>query len=272
VDERDQDVLWFAPISVLLFVIAATILVALGPSLGGVLGDAHGALRGLLAGEDQPIADNTISFMVPRGQDVSVPVLPIPTIPSLLSLSPTPTPTLSVPCAWFAFQGALDVRDGHVSFGRFNLVADTAPYGRRDPLVAWKLIQFDSIEIDLQGAQPALAANAAKPVEIPVGQTVGILISDPFTKESLLSARWHITSVEVLGDSASINAGLEANLSDIRVNNAIESPTLACLATAEAGVLTLQWEYGRDVALALAEKEPLYAAMSGTVHAAHCLR
>ena len=87
-----------------------------------------------------------------------------------------------------------------------------------------------------------------------------------------MSARWSVSEIQAHGRVASINASLATNLTDIRVNNSIESETLAGFATDTNGVLVLRFEYDQDVAAALRGTSPLYAPVSGVVYAERCLR
>ena len=128
------------------------------------------------------------------------------------------------------------------------------------------MIQFDGFDLDVpeQGTDRSLA--------VPVDQTVNLLISDPFTEELLFSARWHVDTLAVRGPQASVNAWLDANLSDIRVNNTVASPTLDRFAGETSGVLVMHLLHTEDIAPALRAGEPIYATVSGTVHPESCVR
>ncbi len=151
-------------------------------------------------------------------------------------------------------------------------MTDTDPYGKSDPLASWKLIQFASFPLSIPGKKAGSPVKASPVITVPVNQTVDMVITDPFTREMLFSARWQVEQIEVVGHSASINARLKTNLSDIRVNNAIQSETLAAFATETAGVLVMRLESADDIASALEQGQPLYATMSGVVDLDRCLR
>ena len=269
-NERGQGTLWFAPIIVLAVLIIIGALIAVGPSLGGMPGEVHRALHDLLTGDDRAIVDKTVPLSTSGTYaTTSIPVpASVPTIPLMIALPLAPTPTPGTPCAAFSFAGALSIQGGRVSFGRFNVVSSTDPYGQNDPLASWKLIQFGGFLVDREG----IGAGRSLSATIPVDQTVNMLIADPFSGEMLFSARCKIEEIDVWGSSASINSRLEANLSEIRVNNAIGSDTLACFAGQVRGVLVMHFECAQDVMPALRRGEPIYAPMSGTVHAERCIR
>ena len=154
-------------------------------------------------------------------------------------------------------------------------------------MAKWKLIQFEGFTLpDREGISPGIEAGAT--LTLAVDQAVNMLVQDPFTKDLLISARWQVDELAVRGDRAGINARLATNLSDIRVNNAIQSETLASLshgidASAPLGVLAVEIRRAdnsvcadkaacTNLAAALREGEPVYAIMSGVVYAERCLR
>jgi hypothetical protein len=169
-------------------------------------------------------------------------------------------------CAAFGFEGAIHVQGARFASGSFTSVSHTEPYGKSDPLASWKLLQFEAFP--LSPAEEEKGQLRA----VPVNQAVNLSILDPFSKEILLSARWLVKEILVHGRTGSINAGLDTNLSDVRVNNSIESPTLAAFAGQMNGVLVLRFEHTRDVMSALQGEGVLYAPVTGTVHTEECIR
>jgi len=272
--ERGQEVLWFAPVAMLAILIGTALLVAGGPRIGGAPAEVHDALRELLVGDHQPLADGLAPATLTETLAVASIPLPtaVPTIPLMAILPSTQTLTSKVPCTAFRFGGAASIQEGRVSFGRFNLVTGTDPYGKSDPLAAWKLVQFASFPLSIPGNTAGSPVKASPVITVPVNQAVDMVITDPFTQEMLFSARWQIEQIEVVGHSASINARLKTNLSDIRVNNAIQSETLAAFAMETTGVLVMRLESVDDIASALEQGQPLYASMSGFVNMDRCLR
>jgi hypothetical protein len=110
-----------------------------------------------------------------------------------------------------------------------------------------------------------------------MSQTVNMLITDPFSEEMLFSAQWQVDAIVARGSRASINPQLAANLGDLRVNNAIESGTLASIGErigdpGTAGVLVVGFQWPEDVAVALRGDKPVHAPMKGTVYLESCLR
>jgi len=273
-NERGQEVLWFAPVVMLAILAGAALLIAGGPRIGGAPADVHYALRDLLAGDGQPIADKLASAPLTVTLAVTSIPLPgvVPTVPMIAILAPTPVLTSEVPCVAFRFAGAASIQEGRVSFGRLNLVTDTDPQGKSDPLASWKLMQFASFSLSIPAGKAGGSVRSSPVITIPISQTVDMVITDPFTEEMLFSARWQVQQIELVGHNASINASLRINRKDIRVNNVIESPTLAALTTIPAGVLVMRLKFTEDIAPALGRAEPVYALMSGTVSADRCLR
>jgi hypothetical protein len=163
------------------------------------------------------------------------------------------------------FEASLGIERGYVSFSRFNMVTDTDPYGQRDPLTVWKLVQFGGFSFGEAGA------GAGDAVAFPVDQQVNLLISDPFTEEMLLSAKWQVDAIEARGRHASINAALTANLSAVGVNNAVDSPVLNHLSRDSEGILVMHWTHSTDIASALADGEPVYVPVTGVMYPAGCV-
>jgi hypothetical protein len=274
VSERGQGVPAYVPIGLLGFLIVFGVLISGGTSWGSTFGQVRAALREWIVGNDTIVADAATPQPVSWTRAASPIPAPatVPTIPLTISWPATPVPAPGLACAAFHLSGAIHIEDGRVAFGRFNLVSDTDPYGQDDPLAAWKLIQFDSLELDLEQANAGRSIGSSTVVTIPVDQTVNMLISDPFTQEMLFSAQWHVDEIAVQGQSASINAQLETNLSDIRTNNAVHSGTLAAFAGGTTGVLVMRFEHTEDILPVLKAGQPLYAPLSGTVHPRRCLQ
>jgi hypothetical protein len=267
--KRTDDLLVYVPIVIMLFLIGASTLVWLGPTVGGGLEALHGALRNLLAGDDRVVADTvqaldlSTAFGPAPQLDLPSVVEPAATPPMELPVPPNPNPAAG--CAAAHFETSIGIEGGYASFGRFSLVTDTDPFGRDDPLTAWKLLQFGGFPLDLDGVTTAATA-------VPVDEVVNLLISDPYSQDMLFSARWRVEEITVQGHYASINVGLQTNLDGFGVDNAIESPTLESLATAGEGVLTMGFSYGEDIVEALLAGRPVYAKVTGTIYPAGCLR
>ena len=272
--ERGQEVLWFAPLAILVILIGTGLLVAGGPRIGGAPAAVHAALRELLVGDEWPLADSLASASLTGTLASTSILLPtaVPTIPLMAIVPTTQTLPSEAACAAFWFSGAANVQEGRVSFGRFNLVTDTDPYGTSDPLASWKLVQLASFPLAIPAGKAGSPIKASPVLTIPVDQAVNMAITDPFTEEVLFSARWQVEQIEVVGNSASINARLSTNLSDIRVNTAFESETLAAFATETTGVLVMRLELAEDIVAALDQGQPFYASMSGFVNMDRCLR
>jgi hypothetical protein len=266
---RDQgrEFLTYVQILILLVIIGTGALVLLGSRVGGLVGELYGSLRDVFAGDDRITVDAQAPAALVAGPapPVRLPsvedtvVVPLPAFPAAA------VPQEEVPCAAFHFEASLGIEGGYLSFGRFNVVTDTDPYGRRDSLTIWKLLQFNGFRIN------ADTFEAHRAVTIPVNETVNMLVSDPFTKELLFSARWLVSTVEVRGHHGSINAALEANLSSFGVNNAIDSSTLDSFAEDSEGVLVMRFVSDRDIAPALKAGEPVYGEVTGTMYPAHCI-
>ena len=269
-DDRIKDLVVFGPIVMLLVLIAMGALILLAPSAGGTFGDMHSALRDRFAGDDLVYADlaSPVALAGAQGspQPPRLPSEKETALPALLALPAPPTSTLGVPCAALYFEASMGIESSYLSFGRFNVVSDTDPYGRRDVLTSWKLLQFGGFSLSTEALARAWSAS------IPVHETVNLLISDPFTQEMLFSAKWRIDAIEVRGQYASINAELGVNLDSIGVNNAIDSPTLDSFAEGSRGVLVMRFEHTEDIAPALAAGEPVYAPVMGTMYPEHCFQ
>jgi hypothetical protein len=276
--ERGQEVLWFAPLAILAILIGTGLLIAGGPGIGGAPAEVHAALRELLVGDERPLADRLAP--APLTGPVAATSIPlpttvpttVPTIPLMVIVPTTQTLPSRAACAAFWFSGAANMQEGRVSFGRFNLVTDTDPYGKGDPLASWKLVRFASFPLGSPAGNAGSPIQASAVLTIPVDQSVNMAITDPFTEEILFSARWQVEQIEVVGNSASINARLGTNLSDIRVNTRSESETLAAYAKVATGVLVMRLESTEDIASALEQGQPLYVSMSGFVNMDRCLR
>jgi hypothetical protein len=268
-NERADDLLVYVPIVLMLLLIGASTLVWLGPTVGGGLESLHSALRDLLAGDDRVVPDDVSAldlsavFSSAPQPDLPSAVEPVGTPPMALPVPPNPDPGAG--CAAAHFETSIGIAGGYASFGRFSLVTDTDPYGRDDPLTAWKLVQFGGFSLGLQGATRESAA-------IPVGEAVNLLISDPYSQEMLSTARWHVDQMTVQGRYASINGTLQTNLDGFGIDNTIESPTLDSFAGAGEGTLTMGFEYGEDILQALLAGKPVYAKVTGTMYPADCLR
>jgi hypothetical protein len=265
------EVLPYVSIALALLLIALGALVALGPQIGGGLASLHQALRDAIAGEELPVSDPMRPAQIVRSTLATPPAAPqvggarvgeAPTV----TLSPLPVPITNTTCTALQFEASLSIVDGYVSFGRFNVVSHAEPYGERDPVTQWKLLQFGGFAIT---GEMEVTPDA---VVFPVGQTVNLLLSDPYSKEMLFSAKWKVESIEVHGQRASINAALVPNLSEIGVNNAVDSPTLARLSQDDRGVLVMGLTHTADVATTLRAGSPLYAPVEGAIYPASCAR
>jgi hypothetical protein len=260
------ELLPYASIAIALLLIALGMLIALGPQFGGGLASLHQALRDALAGEELPVADPMRPIQIVRSTRATPPAAPqVGGAPSV-TLSPLPVPITTTTCTALQFQASLSIVDGYVSFGRFNVVSHAEPYGKRDPVTQWKLLQFGGFAI------PGDIEVTPDAVVFPVGQTVNLLLSDPYSKEMLYSAKWTVEAIETHGQWASINAALAPNLSEIGVNNAIDSPTLARLSQEDRGVLVMGFAHSADVATTLRGGSPLYAPVQGAIYPASCAR
>ena len=208
--ERGQEVLWFAPLAMLVILIGIGLLVAGGPGIGGAPAEVHTALRELLVGDERPLADRLAAAPLTGPLAVTSIPLPttVPTIPLMAIVPSTQTLPSEATCAAFWFSGAAHVQEGRVSFGRFNLVTDTDPYGKGDPLASWKLVQFASFPLGISAGKSGSSIQASPVLTIPVDQVVNMSIMDPYTEEILFSARWQVEQIEVVGNSATINARL----------------------------------------------------------------
>jgi hypothetical protein len=265
--DRGREFLVYAQILLLLLIIAVGALVLLGPRVGGAVGELYVAMREQFADDDRITVDSATPANLVGGsaRQVRLPskedtvVAPLPAFPA------APIPAVSVPCAMFHFEASMGVEGGYMSFGRFNVVTDTDPYGRRDSLTIWKLLQFNGFKIN------ADTFEAQRAVTIPVNETVNMLISDPFTGDLLFSARWLVSTVEVRGRHGSINAGLETNLTSFGVNNTIESRTLDSFAEDSEGVLVMRFEAETEIAPALKAGQPVYGEVTGTMYPGHCI-
>ncbi len=252
----------YAPMGLLAILLSCTLLVLHGRSSEGMWGEVYDSLRGRLAGEDHPALDR-VTPQPPIRHSRPVVLTPPPTA-ALLPLFTPPSITATVPCPSFHFRGTFVVKDGYASFGSFNTVTNTDPYGEDDPLASWKLVQCERFPLSLAGEEKGGV------LDIPVNREVNLVIVDPFTREPLLAARWHVASVGIRGRAIEINAGLEENLAQVRVNNAIDSPTLAAFTTSTAGVLVLTAGHETEVLRAIRLGEPVYAPMSGFVRVGGC--
>jgi hypothetical protein len=272
--ERASELLVYGPIVALLLLIALAILLLAAPLIGGGLGELHSALRDMLADDDHvPVDLYTPANLggaqraprprrLPSFEDTTIPLLPVlPEWPARAHLRVS-----DISCAAIHFEASLGIERGYLSFGRFNVVSGTDPYGTSDPLTQWKLFQFGGLQIQTRGIAAVPSAS------IQVDQTANIRISDPYTDVPLLSAKWQVDAIEAWGRSASINADLVPNLSALGINNAIESPTLDRFASESRGVLVMGFEHTVDIAPALAAGEPVYASAQGTVYPESCFR
>jgi hypothetical protein len=268
--ERSREFLVYIQVLLLLCIIGAGAAVLIGQRVGGPLGSLYLSLRDMLARDDRVTADELSPADLPGTGSTTLPVrLPSSAdtkIAPMLVLPEPPDPTPGVPCASFHFEASLGIDRGYLSFGRFNVVTGTDPYGRSDPLTIWKLLQFNGFRVNAEGVEAGRAAS------IPVNETVNLLVSDPFSEELLFSAKWRVDTVEARGRYGSINAGLATNLSAFGVNNAIDSPTLDSFAEASEGVLVMRFESDRDIAPALRAGEPVYGPVTGTMYPEHCIR
>jgi hypothetical protein len=268
--ERAWELMTYGPILLALILLAEGTLILVGPLTGGPLGVIHDTLRDVYADDDRvavdPVQPAILVDTLPPSSLLQLPAdgetaAGIPAGPS----SPLALAT-STSCAALRFEASVGINEeGYVSFGRFNMVSDTDPHGHADPLTQWKLLQFGGfpIRMDAVDAEPATT--------IPVNHTVNLLISDPYTQDMLLSAKWEIKAIEVRGRYASINAALERNLSGVGTNNTIDSPTLESFSRDGRAALTMGFAHTGDIAPALKAGEPVYAAVTGTLYPAFCL-
>lgn len=256
----------YGPIVLSLVVAAEGVLILVAPLVGGSLGMVHQALRDAFAG-DQAVYEDVAEPAVL----VSAEIAPQSWFsserdewPGMVPL-PADTNALEVgTCASVQFEASVSIERDYVSFGRFNVVVDTSPFGRRDTVTQWKLLQFGGFPIRAEAIEPVHTTT------IPVNQAVNLLISDPYTEEMLFSAKWKIESIEVNGRRGSINASLAPNLSGLGVNNVIDSPTLESFSRDGQGVLVIEFEHTTDIAPALQAGEPIYAAVTGTMMPLYC--
>lgn len=257
----------YGPIVLSLVVAAEGVLILIAPLIGGPLGMIHQALRDAFGG-DQAVYEDVAEPAVLASAG---------TVPSLFSndagdwsamaLLPADTDVLEIgACAAVHFEASVGIERNYVSFGRFNMIVDTSPFGRRDTVTQWKLLQFGGFPIRPEVIEPEHTTT------IPVNQAVNLLISDPYTEEMLFSAKWKIESIEVNGRRGSINASLEPNLSGLGVNNVIDSPTLESFSRDGQGVLVIEFEHTTDIAPALQAGEPIYAAVMGSMMPLYCAK
>lgn len=257
----------YLPFVFFIVLIAGALLIAAGPSLGEPFLTAHDSLRAMFTTVDESPVDGVVAAAVGGdaplpslytvGQRLAAPARPAPmTIPVRI---PGVPPALDETCAALHFAGAVGIQDGRISFGRFTPIQTAYPFAAQDPLISWKLLQFESLPFTLD------------PTGLKVDKAVNLLLSDPFTQTPLLSARWQIDQIVVQGKHAGINAALRVNLSDIRIDNAINSPALAQLKS-ETGILTMHIEYSQDLRTQIEAGAPIFASMQGTLYASSCLR
>lgn len=259
----------YGPILMALVLIALGALILIGPAIGGQLGVVHESMRDAFADDSRIVVDSVGPVRLVGAQSSTqaqrLPAVEDTHVPPLVDLPDAPVLGMDEDCAALHFQASLGIDRGYVSFGRFNVVSDTDPYGQSDPLTQWKLLQFGGFPIRMETVGPARVAS------IPVNETTNILISDPFTDEMLLSARWEVEAIEVRGRRASINAHLSRNLSGLGVNNAIDSPTLARFSRDGHGVLVMRFSHSDEIVAALKAGEPIYAAVTGTMYPGYCV-
>jgi hypothetical protein len=265
---RDEpwELLPYVPITLALVLIALGALVGLGPQIGGGPAQLHRALRDVFAEEELPVEDPMRPARIAKSSLATrVPAAQVPGAPAV-ALSPLPVPITDTTCVALHFEASLSVSGDRVSFGRLNVISQADPYGRHDPVTQWKLLQFGGFAVSRE------AEAGADVLRFPVEQTVNLLISDPYSREMLFSAKWEVEAIEAHGRWASINAALEPNLSGIGVNNVIDSPTLARLSRDDAGVLVMGLTHSADVGTTLRGGSPLYAPVKGTIYPASCVR
>lgn len=254
---------FYLPFVFFIVLIASALLIANGPSLGGPFAVAYDSLRAMLTTADESPPDPVVAGAEPLRPLYGVEVkAPAPTAPAPMTVPvriPGQPPTVKETCVALHFAGALSIQDGRISFGRFTSVQNTYPFGPGDPLAHWKLIQFESLPFTLD-------RDGLK-----VDKAVTMLLSDPFTQTPLLSARWQVDRIAVRGQDAGINAELRPNLSDIRIDNAVDSSALAQFES-DTGILTMHIEHSQDILAQIAAGKPVFAQMQGTVYARRCLR
>lgn len=265
----NKPVWFYLPFVFFVVLIAGALLIAAGPSLNGQSPAgpfliAHDSLRARFTTADESPADGILAagdeplrplYMV--GQQLPAPPRPASmTVPVRIPGAP---PALDESCVALHFAGAVSIQDGRISFGRFTPIQATYPYAAQDPLTSWKLLQFESLPFTLD------------PNGLKIDKAVNLLLSDPFTQTPLLSARWQVDQIAVQGKHAGVNAALRSNLSDIRTNNAINSPVLALLKS-ETGILTMHIEFSEDILAQIEAGAPVFAAMQGTLYTSNCLR
>lgn len=267
--DRSADLFIYAPIVAALLLIGMGTVILLASTVGGPLGELHVALRGVLTPDERAAADPAQLTSLAQTRRPLLPVGRAPAQPMVAALPLTATLPITAPldasCAAIHFASSLGIEAGYLSFGRFNTVTSTDPYGQQDPLTAWKLLQFGGFAI-------APAAGGAYTRTLPINQTVNLLISDPYSGEMLFSARWYVDQIEISGRRASINAALQPNLSGLGVNNVIDSPVLDSLSAAGRGVLVLGFEYEGDLDAALSAGQAIYAPANGVIYPDRCLR
>ena len=229
--------------------------------------EVRAALRSMLVGDDKAPVDDMVPAVLPaRAAPSSGRKLgPVQPAEPVFVVPISPPVEEGAPCAAFGFTGAVHIQDGRFAFNSFTVVSHPEPGGEGDPLVSWKLLQFEVFALDAEDVDEGA-------IGFPVNQEVNLSIVDPFSREVLLSARWSIAEIDAQGHAASVNAGLAMNISEIRVNNSIESETLAAFGANTDGVLVLRLHHTLDVADALRGSAPLYAPVSGAVYSDSCLR
>ncbi len=258
-----RSILFYLPFVFFIILIGGALAIANGPSLGGPFEVAYDSLRAMWTTADESPADPVVASAAPlrplymAGQQMPSLTAPAPiTVPVRIAGFP---PILDDECIAIHWAGALTIQDGRISFGRFTPIQNTYPFGVDDPLTSWKLLQFESLPFTLD-------KNGLK-----VDKAVNILLSDPFTQTPLLSARWQVDEIAVRGQHAGINVMLRPNLSDIRVDNAINSAALAQFKS-DTGILTMHIEHSEDILAQIAAGKPVFARMHGTLYAKRCLR
>jgi hypothetical protein len=256
----------YSPIVLSLVVAAEGVLVLVAPSVGGPLGETYDALRDAFANDSAAYEDAAVPAILLPAQSATE-ALPSDEAADSAGLIRLPADADALrpeSCAAVHFVASVGIERNYVSFGRFNVVVDTSPFGRYDPVTQWKLLQFGGFPIRTETVEPVHT------VSIPVNQAVNLLISDPYTEEMLFSAKWKIESIEVSGRRGSINSSLVPNLSGLGVNNAIDSPALESFSRDGQGVLVMYFEHTADLAPALRAGEPVYAAVTGTMMPLYC--
>ena len=82
-DERGQGVPAYIPVLLLVGLVAAGAVVVAGPSLGGLPGEVHAALRAMLVNDEWPVVDHTAPVVPPETPIAPSLVAKLPPVPAV---------------------------------------------------------------------------------------------------------------------------------------------------------------------------------------------